>query len=134
MMLDTSFVVDLLRERSGDTPGPAYSFLRRHRDKKLRMPLFVQCELALGVQRSQNPERERRKLQALSEYIQVVFPAAGFAQVYADIVARLLDEGTPIPVMDALIGTLSLQHGEPLVTRDTTHFRRISGLVVSEYR
>jgi predicted nucleic acid-binding protein len=46
----------------------------------------------------------------------------------------MLAAGTPIPVMDALIGALALQHSEPLVTRDTEHFSRIEGLVVLDHR
>lgn len=134
MMLDTSYVVDLLRERTADRPGPATSFLERHSAVKLRVAVFALCELELGVARASAPHRERRALEQLCEFVETVFPGTGFAPVYARVVASLLVSGTPIPVMDALIGTLALQHSEPLVTRDTEHFARIEGLVVLDHR
>ncbi|MFW5689533.1 MAG: type II toxin-antitoxin system VapC family toxin [Spirochaetota bacterium] len=133
MMLDTSYIIDLLRERTS-RPGRATAFLERHAAVKLRMPLFVLCELELGVARAGDPQSERHALETLSEYIEPVFPAVGFAPIYAGVVAGLLAAGTPIPVMDALIGTVALQHSEPIVTRDTEHFSRIDGLVVLDHR
>ena len=133
MMLDTSYIIDLLRERTSQ-PGPATAFLERHRAVKLRMPLFVLCELELGVVRAGDPQGERHALETLSEYIEPVFPGVGFAPIHARVVAGLLAAGTPIPVMDALIGALAVQHSEPIVTRDTEHFGRIDGLVVLDHR
>ena len=133
MMLDTSYIIDLLRERASQ-PGPATAFLERHRAVKLRMPLFVLCELELGVARADDSQVQRHALETLSEYIEPVFPGVGFAPVHAGVVAALLAAGTPIPVMDALIGALALQHSEPLVTRDTEHFSRIEGLIVLDHR
>jgi hypothetical protein len=50
--LDTSFVVDLLRETTRGASGPASAFLEKHLDDELRMSLFVACGLSLGVERS----------------------------------------------------------------------------------
>lgn len=139
MMLDTSYVVDLLRERGQGITGPAIAFLARHQSEKLRMPLFTLCELQLGVERAGlgvgrgEEERELRALQSLAEFVETVYPEPGFSVMYARTVSRLLGRGTPIPVMDALIGSIALQHSERIVTRDVEHFRRIDGLVVLDY-
>jgi tRNA(fMet)-specific endonuclease VapC len=133
MMLDTSFVVALLREQRRQIRGPASSFLRQNQNVRLRMPLYAKCELELGAERSTHPERERRAVQSLTEFVEPVFPGPGFALIYAQTVASLLAAGTPVPVMDALIGALALEHSEPLVTRDAEHFSRIPGLVVLDY-
>jgi tRNA(fMet)-specific endonuclease VapC len=132
-MLDTSFIIALLREQRRQINGPAASFLRANQNAKLRMPLFAKCELELGAERSAHPERERRNVQSLTEFVEPVFPGAGFALIYARTVASLLAAGTPVPVMDALIGALALEHSEPIVTSDTDHFSRIPGLVVLDY-
>ena len=60
--------------------------------------------------------------------------AAGFEVVYARVVSTLLSSGTPIPLMDALIGTLALQCSQAVVTREVEHFRRIPRLVVHDHR
>lgn len=133
MMLDTSFVISLLRERRRRVDGPAVAFLRANPNARMRMALFTMCELELGAERSESPDKERAAIQTLTEFVEPVFPAPGFSLLYARTVAALLDAGTPIPVMDALIGCLALEHSEPLVTQDTTHFSRIPGLVVMGY-
>lgn len=51
--LDTSVLVDLIRERAREKPGPASAFLARHLDDELRTSLFAACELMLGVERSE---------------------------------------------------------------------------------
>lgn len=133
MMLDTSYVIDLMRERRAERIGSATDFLRKHLSTKLRMPLFVLCELQLGVERSGESELERHALQSLCEYVDPVFPEVGFSLIYAQLVASLLSHGTPVPAMDALVAATALQHAEPLVTRDVEHFSRVDGLVVLSY-
>ncbi len=133
MMLDTSFIVALLREQRRKINGPAASFLQANQNVRLRMPLFAKCELELGAERSSHPERERRAIQSLTEFVEPVFPGPGFPLIYARTVASLLAAGTPVPVMAALIGAPALEHSEPLVTSDAEHFSRIRGLVVLDY-
>lgn len=134
MMLDTTYVVDLLRERNRGAHGPATAFLKEHAAVKLRLPIFALCELQLGVDRSRRPARERQRLQQLTEYLEPVYPEPGFARVYSQLASRLLNAGTPIPLMDLLIGTMAVQHAEPLVTGDLDHFGRIETLVLLPYR
>ncbi len=133
-MLDTTYVVDLLRERNSGKLGPATAFLKEHAAVKLRLPVFALCELQLGVDRSRRPSRERRKLQQLAEYLEPVYLEPGFARVYSQLASKLLSAGTPIPLMDLLIGAMAVQHAEPLVTGDMEHFGRIDALVLLSYR
>jgi len=133
MVIDTTFAVDLIRESCRKSDGAATQFLRHHVSAKLRMPVFALCELSLGVVRSRSQSRARSALQRLSEFTEVIYPAPGFAEIYADIVGGLLAAGTPIPVMDALISTTAVQHNEPLVTRDASHYARVERLTVLSY-
>ncbi|MBU8912559.1 MAG: type II toxin-antitoxin system VapC family toxin [Spirochaetales bacterium] len=133
MVVDTSFVVDLMRERHAGQSGPAIDLLRRHATVKLRMPVFVACELELGATRSRDSSTEQQRLSALTEFMEVVYPQPGFATIYGGMVATLLQIGFPVPVMDALIACTAIQHSEPLITRDREHFARIPGLVVEAY-
>jgi tRNA(fMet)-specific endonuclease VapC len=133
MVVDTSFVIDLMRERRAGQSGPALRLLRGHATAKLRMPVFVACELELGVTRSRDRRGEQQRLSALTEFMEIVYPQPGFAMIYGGMVAALLQAGFPVPVMDALIACTAIQHSEPLITRDREHFARIPGLVVESY-
>lgn len=48
--LDTSFVIDLIRESTRDKHGPAMALLKAHLKEECGISVFVQCEL-LGARR-----------------------------------------------------------------------------------
>ena len=59
--LDTSFLVDLLRETSRGKPGPASAFLVEIENEQLAASVFVQCELYAGAELSRRPKLEGNK-------------------------------------------------------------------------
>ena len=133
MFVDTSFVVELLRERNAGSGGPAMSKLEAIQQVKLQMPVFVLCELHVGVAQAQNPKNELEKLERMLEYFETVYPRQAFATTYGELELYLRRKGTPIPLMDLLIATLVKCHGVPILTRDIDHFERVPGIVVERF-
>jgi tRNA(fMet)-specific endonuclease VapC len=133
MFVDTSFVVELLRERNSGRRGPATSKLEAIQQLKLQMPLFVLCELHAGVAQARNPKHELEKLERLFEYFETVYPEQAFATTYGELESRLRKQGRPIPLMDLLIATLVKCHGVPILTRDVGHFEGLPGVVVERF-
>lgn len=131
--LDTSFLVDLLRERSRETRGPASAFLDRHLDDELRASLFVACELLLGVERSDRSAEERRRVEEVLSVVPLTLPTAALAPAYGRILASLQRRGEIVATMDLLIGLTALLEGAPLVTRNAAHFERVQDLRVLQY-
>jgi tRNA(fMet)-specific endonuclease VapC len=131
--LDTSFVVDLLRERARGTEGPASVFLTRHLDDELRTSLLVACELLLGVERSDRNAEERRRVEEVLSVVAVTLPTAALAPVYGRVLASLQRRGEVIATMDLLIALTALVEGVPLVTRNASHFERLPDLRVLVY-
>jgi tRNA(fMet)-specific endonuclease VapC len=131
--VDTNFIITLMRESGNSEAGPATRKLQALGDTKVFMPLFVLCELRAGLTQARNQSTELAKLEALVEFIPVVYPNASFAMVYSQIEAQLRKRGRLIPLMDMLIATIVKCEGVPLLTRDTEHFLRIPGVVVEEY-
>jgi tRNA(fMet)-specific endonuclease VapC len=131
--LDTSFVVDLLRERARGTEGPASVFLARHLDDELRTSLFVACELLLGVERSDRGAEERRRVEEILSVVAMTLPTAALAPVYGRVLASLQRRGEVIATMDLLIALTALVEGVPLVTRNASHFERLPDLRVLVY-
>lgn len=131
--LDTSVLVDRLRESARGEEGPATRYLQSVADEPLAISVFVHCELLAGAELAANPVREREKVEAACRGVEVLYPIAGFERVYADAFAYLQRRGESIGLMDLLIGSLALQAGAPLTTRNARHFQRIPGLKVMDY-
>ena len=133
MFLDTTFCIDLMRERKQGKNGPASRKLAFLGETPLYASLFVACELHAGARMSSNPQGELRKIQTLFEIIEIVLPERSFAVAYGEAEAFLRRKGAAIPTMDLLIGLTAKLHGLPLLTADDEHFRRIPGLIVETY-
>jgi predicted nucleic acid-binding protein len=134
VFLDTSVCVDLLREQArGRTDGPATRKLRGLGSTPLYLSLFVACELHAGARLASHPAAEIRNVERFMELAEIVLPDRTFAVAYGESEAALRRKGTPIPVMDLMIGTLAKIHGMPLLVRKEQHFKLIPGLVVEEY-
>jgi tRNA(fMet)-specific endonuclease VapC len=133
MFLDTTFCIDLMRERRLGRNGPASSKLESLGETPLYASLFVACELHAGAGMSNHPEAELRKIETLFEIVEIVQPERSFAVAYGEAEAFLRRKGIPIPTMDLLIGLTAKLHGLPLLTADAEHFRRIPGLIVETY-
>lgn len=133
MVTDTSFLIDLMRERTAGRRGPATAKLESLGAIRLYMPVFTLCELRAGAELSRKPKSELAKVEVLTDHIQVIYPDASFPVFYGEAEAGLRKRGTPIPVMDLLIGITAKAAGLPLLTKDTGHFDLIPGLVVESY-
>ena len=133
MLVDTSFCIDLLRERRRGENGPATQKLHSLGSVRLQMPLFVYCELQHGARSSGQSAQELRRVELLADLIPVLIPERSFAVWYGTAAARLQALGLRIPQMDLLIGSQAASLGMALLTRDVEHFRRIEGLVVESY-
>jgi tRNA(fMet)-specific endonuclease VapC len=128
--LDTSFLVDLLREGARGGEGPAHDALDRLPDQELVVSVHVACELFSGAELSADPARERERLGALLRALQVVYPSDRFAARYGSVLAELRHRGETVSTMDLLIGTAALVDGSALVTRNARDFERLPGLHV----
>lgn len=131
--LDTSFVVDLLRETARASEGRASRFLETVPDEELGISVFVACELAAGAAMSKKPAMERRRVDQLCTGVQVEYPDERFPAVYGSLLAAL-ERGTGrISTMDLLIATTAIIAGASLITRNAKDFSRVPGLDVLSY-
>ncbi len=132
MVLDTSVCVDLLREGGRGERGAAHTAVEGLADTPVYISFFSLCELETGVLLSERND-EKWRLNALTLQLTVVRPDDAFPVLYAEAAAHLLRSGTPIPVMDLLIGISAKARSLPVLTHDVTHFSRIPGLQVHGY-
>lgn len=132
--LDTTFLVDLLREQRRDRFGPASSYLEQLPDNELLgVSVHVVCELMSGAHAAGSPPGEQDRLTRLCEALVVHYPDARFGPEYGRLLAAIQASGKTIATMDLLIATAAVLEGAPLVTRNTRHFSKVPGLRLEEY-
>jgi tRNA(fMet)-specific endonuclease VapC len=131
--LDTSLLVDLLREAGRGTEGPASRLLAGLPDEEVGISVFVACELAAGAAMSTRPAQEKRRVDRLCEGLHIEYPDERFASAYGSLLASQERGRGRISTMDLLIATSALVAGAPLVTRNPRDFSRVPGLDVLTY-
>lgn len=130
MLVDSSFIIALMRESNHAESGPATRKLKQLGNTGISLPLFVLCELEAGALGSSHPEENRLRISRLTEMLPIEYPTEGFSTMYAKLDNDLRRSGKPIPVMDLLIATLARCLNTPLLTSDYEHFSRVPSLQV----
>ena len=132
--LDTTFLVDLLREQRRDQFGPALTYLESlPEDGVLGVSVHVICELMAGAHAAGAPAGERDRIARLCEALVIRYPDERFAAEYGRLLARTRASGASIATMDLLIATTAVLDAAPLVTRNTRHFSKVTGLTIEKY-
>ncbi len=128
--LDTSFLIDLQRERlRGQDDGAAHAFLRSAPALELVLPVTVLGEFAEGFEQPDHPVlRAVRELHTLLEVDEAS------ALLYGRITRVLRERGALIGTNDLWIAATCVSHDVPLVSANVAHFRRVPDLEVIGYR
>lgn len=128
LILETTFLVDLEREALQGEPGPAHRFLEEHPDQELCITLTTAGELAAGPRLD-----ERGSWDSLVGRFRILTPDVDAAWAYGQRYRYLKDNGLLIGASDLWIAAVAIVNDLPLVTRNTSHFRRVPGLSVMGY-
>lgn len=132
--LDSSFVIDLLRETSRGRPGGALDYLEAlDPDEILGVSVHVVCELRAGAELSRRPLKEAEELDRVLSGLLIGYPDERFPAMYGRLLAAIERSGRPLGAMDLLIATAAVLDDAPLVTRNTRDFSRVPGLRVIGY-
>lgn len=128
LILETTFLIDLERERSQGKPGIATGFLERHQRDRLLITPTVLGEVAAGLE-DEGRERWDRFLQPF----RVLEINREVCWQYSRIFRHLRDNGLLIGTNDLWIAATARAYDLPLVTRNEKHFGRVPGLSVVSY-
>lgn len=126
-LLDTNAVIALLK--SATLPIAAHA--RRHAPSEIGLSSIVTHELYFGAFKSQFPEVNKARLDALRFEVLAFDKEDSIAagKVRADLAVA----GTPIGPFDVLIAGQALCRGLTLVTANTREFVRVQGLIVEDW-
>ena len=125
MIADTTFLIDLERERSIGRTGPAMRFLARNRANPIRITVISVAEVAAGF----DTNAEARVFLATFSVVRL-FPEAAYEA--ASVERELAAVGAGLGENDNLIAGMARYFGEPLISNDAA-FRRVRTLRVLTY-
>jgi predicted nucleic acid-binding protein len=128
VIIDTTFLIDLEREISRKKPGSAMEFLARNHAQTMRISVVTFGELAEGYE-----DPAALELEELIAPYEIVEITRSIGRRYAALSRVLRSSGSRLGDNDLWIGATAIEVGEPLVTRDYDHFRRITGLTAMGY-
>lgn len=105
-------------------------------DNVLPENLFISemtlAELKFGVENSEHREKNKMALDNFLTGVQIL-PIFHSLDLYGKEKARLRKEGTPIDDFDLLIGVTSVTHKLTMVTNNSNHFKRITGIKLEDW-
>jgi tRNA(fMet)-specific endonuclease VapC len=128
LILETTFLVDLERERVRGTEGSAHRFLADNAGSRVYVTFTTAGELAAGPRID-----EREAWERFLQPFRVLPWTLDVAWEYGRIYRHLADEGRLIGANDLWIGATALANHIPLVTANEAHFRRIPRLRIRTY-
>jgi predicted nucleic acid-binding protein len=132
--LDSSFLIDLLRETVRERPGPAWDLIESFdQEEVLAVSVHVVCELRAGAELARKALVEHEEVDRLLSGLLVAYPDDRFPPMYGRLLAATQRAGRAVASMDLLIATASVIDDAALVTRNVKDFSRIPGLRVLEY-
>jgi tRNA(fMet)-specific endonuclease VapC len=128
-VLDTTFLVDLLRKRQA-----AYRKLQDLEEKGVFLATTSMnvLEIYRGAYLSSDVERNLSLIGSILEELPVLPLTDEVYPVFGEISARLARQGTPAGDFDEIIAAIALCYDGVIVTRDA-HFSKIPGIIVEEY-
>ncbi len=129
MILDTSFVVDLMDRQ----PDAVNKFWAIQGQENLFVTTPTIFELWSGIARSSRPEQEKRKVLEVLDSQLVLELDEESAEQGGKIDGMLVREGLRIEPEDCMIAGIAKHHQEKVLTRNVKHFGRIKGLSVESY-
>jgi predicted nucleic acid-binding protein len=123
MMLDSSFLIDLLRgdERAVETA-------KSLDDEPVSISSIVRFEVFQGLS-----VNHRKRLERDFASLATIAFDADQADIAASIADRLYRKGEPIDPQDAMIAAAAIATGKTLLTRNEKHFSRIPQLRTETY-
>lgn len=128
-MLDTNICSYVLRER----PPSVRKRFERAGAGNLAISTVVLAELYFGAARHPKGAAIRREIDDFASRLDVLPWDEAAADHYGEVRASLERKGTPIGAMDLMIAAHARSIGATLVTNDTSHFSKVSGMKLANW-
>lgn len=130
MILDTSFLIDLMERDEG---AAARKLELDGSSELCRASAATIFELWAGIFMSKKSEEEKRKVISALSGVGVVSISGKISEKAGELHGLLKKDGNEVGPIDAMIAATALMENETVLTRNTKHFARIKGIRMESY-
>jgi len=130
MLLDTSFIIDLLRGREKAVKKIKMLEAESTATNISSPSIF---ELFVGISLTKKPASEKKKIMDVLESWGTLVLDSECAAHGGIIHGQLIKDGQAIDPEDSMIAAIALVNNETLLTKNTKHFNRVPDLKIEEY-
>ncbi|MFT5367788.1 MAG: tRNA(fMet)-specific endonuclease VapC [Candidatus Latescibacterota bacterium] len=120
LIIDTDIVIDFLRHQSNILPQAVTQY-------QCHLTAISLFELQMGAIRS---EQQTQRFSEILQHFSVLPFNANAARQAATLARQLQQTGQMIGLPDTLIAGICLSQNIPLLTRNTRHYERVTGLQI----
>ena len=100
----------------------------------ISISMITYAELIFGAKRSQNEQQNMIKVRHIRELYPIEDLNEGVMEVFADIKAKMFNNGIRIEDMDLLIAATAIYNDLTLVTNNVKHFEKIPYLKLENWK
>ena len=129
MILDTNFLIDLIQ---GDEDAMQKAEELEKQNASLKVSSATIFELYTGIERSNKPERQKKKVRDVVDSKKVVPINEKISSRAGRIHGELVNRGERIQSFDTIIAATAIQEGEKLLTNDKD-YSKIDEVEVENY-
>lgn len=126
-LLDTDTCIGILK----GIPSVVESW--RGCNERCALPSMVIGELFFGAANSRNPSAEAVRVNRFADIFDELKPTRSMLRKFGEIKTELQKTGELLPDADLLIAATALDAGAVLITGNTKHFSRITGLPLGNW-
>jgi|SRR3989344_2395473 len=131
MILDSSFIIDVLRGINSDAKRKAEELDKKFQIKAITSVTIM--ELWSGAMLSTDQEKEKKKIDELLDSLLVYNFTEREAKKAAEIESGLIKSGEKIEIEGITIAATALIRNEKILTKNIKHFEKIKGLSIESY-
>ena len=128
-LIDTDIIIFALRKDK--------SVLIKFEENKnipISISMITYAELIFGAKRSQNEQQNMIKVRHIRELYPIEDLNEGVMEVFADIKAKMFNNGIRIEDMDLFIAATAIYNDLTLVTNNVKHFEKIPYLKLENWK
>ena len=129
-LVDTNILGYFARNSSAALQKRMWAALKK---QEVAISAITRAETRFGLALLQADDKRRRTIDLLLNELPVLPWTLEAADRYGGIAAHLQQTGQPIGDMDTQIAAHALALGLPLVTHNTRHFKRVTGLKLEDW-